>query len=67
MRNQINTMGGALQRLIGEMENLKTLAIGTMQLVKKLPSYEDAFEELKKENEQSESDTVGPNGSHEVR
>ena len=57
MSNKIDTLGAVAQRLMAESENLKTLAIGTMELVKNLPGYEEALEKLKEANEQSERDT----------
>ena len=47
MQNRIEALGGAVTRLINEVNNLKDLSIGTMELVKKLPDYDKALEELK--------------------
>ena len=40
MQNKLETLGGAVNRLINEVNNLKDLSIGTMELVKKLPDYD---------------------------
>ena len=42
MQNRVEALGGAVTRLINEVNNLKDLSIGTMELVKKLPDYDKA-------------------------
>lgn len=49
MQNRVEALGGAVTRLINEVNNLKDLSIGTMELVKKLPDYNKALEELKEQ------------------
>jgi len=49
MQNRVEALGGAVTRLINEVNNLKDLSIGTMELVKKLPDYDKALEELKEQ------------------
>ena len=49
MKNKVETLGSVLTRMMQEMEHLRDLSIGTMELIKKFPGYEDAIEELKKE------------------
>lgn len=49
MWNRIEILGQNVQQLIQEMNNLKDLSIGTMSLVKKLPDYEKALEDLQKD------------------
>tara|TARA_B100000927_G_C16443288_1_gene460673 strand:+ start:1252 stop:1461 length:210 start_codon:yes stop_codon:yes gene_type:complete len=61
MRNKVESLGAALNKVIQELTNLRDLSIGTMQLVKKFPDYEKAIEELKKEltkKEKSKDGTV---------
>ena len=61
MRNKVESLGAALNKVIQELTNLRNLSIGTMQLVKKFPDYEKAIEELKKEltkKEKSKDGTV---------
>ena len=61
MRNKVESLGTALNKVIQELTNLPDLSIGTMQLVKKFPDYEKAIEELKKEltkKEKSKDGTV---------
>jgi predicted ATP-grasp superfamily ATP-dependent carboligase len=49
MQNKLETLGATFTRLVNEVTNLKDLSIGTMELVKKLPDYEKALEELKEQ------------------
>ena len=49
MKNKVETLGSVLTRMMQEMEHLRDLSIGTMELVKKFPDYENAIEELKQE------------------
>ena len=49
MQNRVEALGGAVTRLINEVNNLKDLSIGTMELVKKLPDYDKALENLKEQ------------------
>lgn len=49
MKNKVETLGSVLTRMMQEMEHLRDLSIGTMELVKKFPDYETAIEELKQE------------------
>ena len=43
MSNKVDTIGAALNRMIQELNNLKDLSIGTMELMKCLPDYEKAL------------------------
>jgi predicted ATP-grasp superfamily ATP-dependent carboligase len=49
MQNRVEALGGAVTRLINEVNNLKDLSIGTMELVKKLPDYDKALDDLKEQ------------------
>jgi hypothetical protein len=42
--------------VIGELGNLKDLAIGTMTVVKELPGYEEALEKMKTKQEEKEKE-----------
>tara|TARA_B100001939_G_scaffold335262_1_gene337132 strand:+ start:937 stop:1176 length:240 start_codon:yes stop_codon:yes gene_type:complete len=60
MWNRIEILGSNVQQIIQELQNLKDLSIGTMQLVKNFPDYEDAVnklkEELKKQTEKAKKE-----------
>ena len=49
MWNRIEILGSNVQQIIQELQNLKDLSIGTMQLVKKFADYDNAVEKLKEE------------------
>lgn len=47
MRRDLDTLGAVVQKMMQDNQNLKDLAIGTLELVKQLPDYESAVEKLK--------------------
>jgi len=51
MRNKVETLGGVANQLIREINNIKQLAIGTLETLKLMPGYEQAIEKLKKQAE----------------
>jgi pyruvate/2-oxoacid:ferredoxin oxidoreductase beta subunit len=59
MKNKVETLGSVLTRMMQEMEHLRDLSIGTMELVKKFPDYDEAIEKLKQEaiEKQKEKET----------
>ena len=59
MKNKIETMGSVLNKLIMEMNNLKTLSVGNMELLKLFPDYEAALEEMKRKNEVESDNSQG--------
>ena len=58
MQNKLETLGAAVTRLVNEVTNLKDLSIGTMGLVKKLPDYEKALEELKEQYKKNKDESI---------
>jgi hypothetical protein len=46
MRNQIETLGSVLQNMLREIEYMRNLSVGTMELVKQLPDYQKAMDSL---------------------
>jgi predicted ATP-grasp superfamily ATP-dependent carboligase len=58
MQNKLETLGAAFTRLVNEVTNLKDLSIGTMELVKKLPDYEKALEELKEQYKKNKDESI---------
>lgn len=48
IRNKVETLGGVANQLIKEINNVKQLAIGTLETIKQMPDYEEAIEQLKK-------------------
>ncbi len=51
MRNKVETLGGVANQLIREVNNIKQLAIGTLETIKQMPDYEEAIEKLKQKAE----------------
>lgn len=47
MDNKVNTLGSVLNRVLFEVEQLKTLSVGSMELIKLMPGYEDALAKMK--------------------
>jgi predicted ATP-grasp superfamily ATP-dependent carboligase len=58
MQNKLETLGATFTRLVNEVTNLKDLSIGTMELVKKLPDYEKALEELKEQYKKTKDESI---------
>ena len=58
MQNKLETLGAAVTRLVNEVTNLKDLSIGTMELVKKLPDYKKALEELKEQYKKNKDESI---------
>tara|TARA_R100000935_G_scaffold576_4_gene2045 strand:+ start:396 stop:605 length:210 start_codon:yes stop_codon:yes gene_type:complete len=49
MKNKVEALGRIMQNLLDETSNLRELAIGTFETMKKMPGYEEAIDQLKKE------------------
>ena len=47
MQNKIDAMTRVLQQLINEVRQLRDLSIGTLETIKKMPSYKKALDKLK--------------------
>ena len=53
MQNKVGALTRVAQQLMGEINNLKDLSIGTLEVVKKMPKYKKAVDELKAEMEEA--------------
>ena len=51
MQKRQEILGNAVNRVLFELEQLKTLSVGNMELVKLLPGYETALAQLKEQHE----------------
>jgi len=49
MKNKMDAVVRVTQHLLDEITQVKDLAIGTLETIKKMPGYEKAIEELKKD------------------
>jgi hypothetical protein len=43
MQNKIESLSRIAQFILGEIENTKTMAVGTYQVMKEMPGYEEAI------------------------
>ena len=58
MKNKIEAMGRVIQMLLDEMNNIRTLSIGTLETIKHMPGYEDALGKLKEQIKENEANGV---------
>jgi predicted ATP-grasp superfamily ATP-dependent carboligase len=63
MQNKLEALGSAVNRVIHEITNLKDLSIGTTELVKKMPGYEAALEELKEQYKKDKDESIQTEGT----
>ena len=56
MQNKVNTLGSAMNRVLFELEQLKTLSVGNMELLKLFPDYESALAAMKEKQEETEKE-----------
>ena len=56
MRNKIETIGAAMNRVVQELTHLKDLGVGTMELVKHMPGYNKALDKLKEQYKKKKTD-----------
>ena len=47
MKNKIETLGLINQKLIGELNQTATIALGVLETIKHMPGYDKAIEKLK--------------------
>ncbi len=47
MQNKIKALTNVVQQLINENTQLRDLSVGSLELIKLLPGYDEALEELK--------------------
>lgn len=70
MRRDLDTLGAVVQKIMQDNQNLKDLAIGTLELVKQLPDYESAVDKLKQnyldESLKREAEEKAKNGKLET-
>ena len=49
MRNKIETLGLINQKLISELNQTSTIALGVLQTIKHMPGYDEAIEKVKEQ------------------
>jgi fatty acid-binding protein DegV len=58
MRKKIEQLGGLMQGVLQELNNLRDLSVGTLETVKRIPGYKKAIKELTKELNEKKDDNV---------
>jgi hypothetical protein len=56
LENKVKAMIGVLQRILEESAYLKDISVGTLQLVKKMPDYDKALQDLALEAEKEKAE-----------
>ena len=49
MRTTVETLGAVVQKMLGELENLRDLSVGTLETLKRIPGYQEALDDLQKD------------------
>ena len=49
MKNKIETLGLINQRLISELNQTATIALGVLETIKQMPDYDEAIERVKEQ------------------
>lgn len=57
MKNKMDAVVRVTQHLLNEITQVKDLAIGTLETIKKMPGYDKALEQLKSEVTEKPSET----------
>jgi len=53
LKEQVDAMTRVMQQLINEINNTKDLSIGTLEVIKLMPDYEEALKKLKENYEEN--------------
>jgi len=59
LEKRMAAVTNVLQQLINELNNIKTISMGTLQTIKEMPDYDEAIEKLKKKNEEMQQVSEG--------
>lgn len=52
IKNKVERLETTMQQVIQELYNLKNLSVGTLETLKRMPKYDKALDQLKKDSEQ---------------
>ena len=58
MKNKIEAMGRVIQMLLNEINNVRTLSVGTLETIKHMLGYEDALGKLKEKTKEEKNGVV---------
>ena len=61
MQNKIKALTNVMQHMLGELEYVKTLAVGTMETIKHMDDYDDALGKLKEKSKEEKDGIIEQN------
>ena len=56
IKNKVERLEQTMQQVIQELYNLKNLSVGTLETIKRMPDYQEALIDLKKDAEKEKKD-----------
>ena len=56
IKNKVESLEQTMQQVIQELYNLKNLSVGTLETIKRMPDYQEALDDLKKDAEKEKKD-----------
>jgi len=56
IKNKVERLEQTMQQVIQELYNLKNLSVGTLETIKRMPDYQEALNDLKKDAEKEKKD-----------
>jgi len=66
MKNKIETLGLINQKLISELNQTATIALGVLETIKQMPGYDEAIERVKEQAAKQASETKAPDSLEKV-
>jgi hypothetical protein len=66
MKNKIETLGLINQKMIGELSQTATIALGVLETIKHMPGYDKAIERVKEQAAEQASKAEAANSLEET-
>ena len=66
MKNKIETLGMINQKMIGEINQTATIALGVLETIKNMPGYDKAIERVKEQAAEQASKAEAANSLEET-
>jgi hypothetical protein len=66
MKNKIETLGMINQKMIGEINQTATIALGVLETIKNMPGYDKAIERVKEQAAKQASKAEAANSLEET-
>ena len=66
MKNKIETLGMINQKMIGEINQTATIALGVLETIKNMPGYDKAIERVKEQAAKQASEAKAPDSLEKV-